>query len=132
MKRFFLVFAIGGALLGAAFASAAALNVNSGSLQAGTAELACDTSGVNVTNYSAELDGLTFNSLWVRDIDADCEGARVIVRIYDEVGGTNAICSNSNTQNATLVPLGGGDVQVTLNSACSVVAAEEIRVLIQH
>jgi hypothetical protein len=82
MKRLLAALLAGAAVFTIAFASAAALNVNGEVIQAGVDnDLTCDDS-VNA-NWGLETDTNQVSFVRIDDIDADCAGAQMWVRVND-------------------------------------------------
>ena len=132
MFKILISLAVALGLASVAYAAASEFQTTGQTVQISSAGTACQTSVAAISNINTELDGQTFNTFKVKNLDAACEGVRVIVRIYDDAApGGPPVCSNSATQNATLVPAGGGEVTVTLNSPCNIATADIIRILLQ-
>lgn len=81
MKKKMLTAVLGGtAVATLAFASASALTVNGGTLQAGAdGTLACDSNGVKV-NWGLETSDNSVRGVRITDIDPACAGAEMFVR----------------------------------------------------
>jgi hypothetical protein len=86
MKRIVVALVAGAAVFALAFGSAATLNVQGGSIQAGVdANLKCQP-GVNVLGWGLETDDGTVRSVRLGPFDAACGGNNVHVRISDDGG----------------------------------------------
>ncbi len=64
----------------AAFASASALSVDGGTIQAGSSHVKCDTNGVKV-NWGLETDDDSVRFVRVSKIDRDCKGATLFAKV---------------------------------------------------
>jgi hypothetical protein len=84
MKKKLLTAVLGGtAVATLAFASASALTVDGGTIQAGVdTSLACDENGVKA-NWGLETDDNTVRSVRISGIHADCAGAEMFVKVND-------------------------------------------------
>jgi hypothetical protein len=88
MKKLLIALVVGGALFGASFGAAAALNVNANTLQAGgDTNLVCDSSGVGVSwniQWSNAVGDYVIGSLvHVTGVDEACNGSSVVVTLTD-------------------------------------------------
>lgn len=109
MKKLIFALVVIAALATSAFASAAALQVDGGVLQAGTdTELRCDFDGVSVNAYGlntlpGDYEGVEY--IWVTGVDPACAGAKLFARAAlangtfltssgTAVGYTNVIVQN--------------------------------------
>ena len=82
MKRIMLALLVGGMVFGGVFAMAAALDVDGGTIQAGSdVELRCDANGVNVDGWALESDTGLVNGVRILNIDAACSGDDMFVKI---------------------------------------------------
>lgn len=85
MKRILVALMAGAAVFTLAFASAAVLNVNGNTIQAGVDnDLSCDLNGVNA-NWGLETTDNTVRNVRIVDIDPLCNGSEAFVSIN---GGT--------------------------------------------
>lgn len=83
MKRLLVALISGAAVFSIAFASAAALDVNGGTLQYGEDNQLTCTASANVTGWGAETD--TGQTSFVRiSYDPDCAGNDMFVKITDD------------------------------------------------
>ncbi|MCC7354828.1 MAG: hypothetical protein IT330_13875 [Anaerolineae bacterium] len=90
MKRVLGLLAILAILVAAVYASAAALNVDGGTIQGGgDTTLYCDDDGINVVAYGLNTypvnEGVEY--VTVNGVDDDCDGARIMGRIKTGGGG---------------------------------------------
>jgi hypothetical protein len=100
-KRLLIALFAGAAVFGAAFAFAAALDLNSDNLAAGDeVVVSCDTDGVTATYDVAYVagTGYTVSSVDVTGIDAACDGQSVGVTLTD---GGAVLASATGTADAT-------------------------------
>jgi hypothetical protein len=107
-----------------AFASAAALIVNGGTIQAGSdVDLVCDSDGVRVEGWGLETDTGLVHFVRVGNIWADCVGADIFANI---TGGGGAVLTQ--TVGVTI-----DDTTETLHfdDAVSAVAIEDIHIFIE-
>lgn len=82
MKRFLVALMAGTMVFSVAFASAAALIVNGGTIQAGEdLDLVCDSDGVNVEGWGLETDTGLVSFVRIGNIWADCVGADMFANI---------------------------------------------------
>jgi len=99
MKRLIVALLVGGAIFGAVFAAAAALNVDAGFLQAGSDDtLVCDADGVQIfyqDGWSSALDDFAITGVVVAGIDDTCDGKLVEVVLTDVNG--NWLASGATT-----------------------------------
>lgn len=80
MKRIITAL-VGGAFVATlAYASASALTVDGGTIQAGSDTVTCDSNGVKA-NWGLETDTNSVNSVRIADIDAACVGADLFVSV---------------------------------------------------
>jgi hypothetical protein len=95
MKRVFLAILIAGVLFGAVYASAARVDFNAGTLQAGIdTDLQCQESPLHVADYTYDHEGdlgdgsndLALNTIVLGVFDEECYDARVRLTLYDEDG----------------------------------------------
>ncbi len=97
MKRIITALAGGAAVATLAFASASVLQVDGGTIQAGSAGVTCDSDGVKV-NYGLETDTNSVNSVRIEGIDSACEGAEMFVAINgDRVGAVTLTAAASQS-----------------------------------
>lgn len=109
MKRFFIALIAGASVFAIAFAAAATLNVQGGTIQAGTdTSLYCDVDGVQA-NWGLETDDNTVRSVRITGIDAACEGNELFVKVRN---GTGTLLA----QGSAVAPAGGGQVTVAFPS----------------
>jgi hypothetical protein len=82
VKRFLVALMAGTMVFSVAFASAAALIVNGGTIQAGEdTDLVCDSDGVRVLGWGLETDTGLVSFVRVGNIWADCVGADMFANI---------------------------------------------------
>ena len=82
MKRFLIALMAGTVVFSVAFASAAGLIVNGGTIQAGQdLDLVCDSDGVRVEGWGLETDDGMVSFVRIGNIWADCVGADLFARI---------------------------------------------------
>ncbi len=84
LKRIAIALVAGAAVSTAAFASASALSVDGGTVQAGSSSVTCDTDGVKA-NWGLETDDSSVRSVRVTGVDPACAGATMFVKVD---GGT--------------------------------------------
>lgn len=81
MKKLITAVLAGTAVASLAFASASALKVDGGTIQAGASgSLKCDTDGVQA-NWGLETDDNSVRSVRISGIDAACAGAEMFVKV---------------------------------------------------
>lgn len=100
-----LVFIALMALLGAAFASAANLNVNGGTLQAGSyGDLTCDADGVEVAYTTNYVDGVwKVTDVVISGIDDTCSGTTIaVVLILDGESAVGPVSGTINDESITI------------------------------
>jgi hypothetical protein len=86
MKRILVALMAGAAVFTLAFASAAVLNVNGNTIQAGVdTDLSCDLNGVNADWGLETTDNLVYY-VKVVDIDPLCNGSDAFAKINDQAG----------------------------------------------
>jgi hypothetical protein len=84
MKRVIVALLIGGALFGAIYGLAAGLNVEGGTIQAGSdVDLICDEDGVQVLGWSLETNDGNVYAVRIGNIDEQCAGNDIFVSITD-------------------------------------------------
>ena len=123
MKRFLIALMAGAMVFAVAFAAAATLSVNGGTLQYGEDNSLTCTDSANVLGWGAELDdGLTYN---VRiEYDVACEGNDMFVRITDVNGGALAVVKKQ--------PLDAtGEVTLSFVTPLATTAIHDIHILIE-
>jgi hypothetical protein len=87
VKRLLIALLAGTAVFSVAFASAAGLIVNGGTIQAGSdTTLVCDADGVNVLGWGLETDDGLVYSVRIGGIDPACSGADMFANITGDVG----------------------------------------------
>lgn len=87
MLRKIAVLALLVVVIAAAFASAANLTVDGGTIQAGVDQsVYCDANGVYVDGWGLETDDDTVRSVRIGDIDTACKGSEMFVKVL----GANA------------------------------------------
>ena len=75
-------------LVAVAFGAAASLNVNGGAIQYGMDDdLTCDPDGVQVLGWGLETDDNTVYNVRIGEIDPNCVGNSLFVRVEDSSGG---------------------------------------------
>jgi hypothetical protein len=84
MRRTLAVLALSG-LVATVAGSAAVLNVDGSTIQAGSASVACDTEGVNA-NWGLETDDNSVRSVRISEVSADCIGDEMFIEVYDGAG----------------------------------------------
>lgn len=86
MKRLLFALIAGAMVFTVAFASAAALNVNGNTIQAGTdTDLACDDNGVNA-GWGLETGDNTVRYVRIEGIDPSCFGQELFVKVNSRPG----------------------------------------------
>lgn len=104
MKRLLLALIAGAMVFTVAFASAATLNVNGNTIQAGVdSNLACDADGVNAA-WGLETTDNTVRYVRIENIDAACAGQSLFLKINEQAGdayGPVAITGDSVTVHFT-------------------------------
>lgn len=114
MKRFLIALMAGAMVFAVAFAAAATLNVNGGTLQYGEDSSLTCTASANVDGWGADADLGTTN--YVRILYAPaCAGNDMFVRITDETGTTvrslsKALDASGSTGNLAFSPLDNEDI----------------------
>jgi len=91
MKRIILALAVGCAVFGVVFAAAAALNVNGGTLQAGTdTDLTCTDAPVQI-NWKTMTSGQDFVVIGAEVVFTDerCAGQKVLIATQSAPGAQN-------------------------------------------
>jgi hypothetical protein len=87
VKRFLVALMAGTMVFSVAFASAAALIVNGGTIQAGSdTDLVCDSDGVRVLGWGLETDTGLVSNVRIGNIWADCVGAEMFANITGSGG----------------------------------------------
>ena len=94
MKRLALALAAGAAVSTLAYASASALTVDGGTIQAGSSNVTCDTDGVKA-NWGLETDTNSVSNIRVSGIDEACIGADIFVKVN---GGTKLTTTITDVQ----------------------------------
>lgn len=124
MKRFLVAIMAGTMVFSVAFASAAALIVNGGTIQAGAdTDLVCDSDGVRVEGWGLETDdGLVYN-VRIGNIWADCVGAEIFANITG-AGGTELTEAGPVTIDDTIETL-------TFDDPVAAEAIEDIHIFIE-
>jgi hypothetical protein len=123
--RFLLSVVLALGIAAAAYGAAASLNVNGGTVQAGSASATCDDNHVTV-NYT--LDNLgQVDEVIVSDIDAACAGTDVFVTVEDS--GNNPIAALSGMA-ADL--MAGDDVTCGPNANVNPANIDEVKVVIAN
>lgn len=85
MKRFLVALLAGAMVFGAVFGLAASLDVDGGTIQAGSdTDLQCDEDGVRVDGWGLETDDGLVYFVRIHDIDDDCSSNDLFVNITDE------------------------------------------------
>lgn len=118
MKRLAVALVAGAAVSTLAYASASALAVDGGTIQAGADTTTCDDDGVKA-NWGLETDSNSVQFVRIEGIDAACAGAEVFVAVNGERVG-----------DATVVPApetAGDDVQVRVSLGEPYPTPESIR-----
>ena len=111
MKRYIIALIAGAAVFALAFGSAAALDVDAGTIQAGgDTELECDPDGVDVLigfDWSDAHDAYIVTGFIVSDIAAACSGGTISLTATD-VGGfeIETMFLGGIGDSATLTPAG--------------------------
>jgi hypothetical protein len=99
MKRFFVALLVGGMVFAGVFALAASLNVDGGTIQAGSdVDLTCDGDGVNVDGWGLETDDGKVSFVRIHNIDPDCSGDDIFVNITKygtKIAGGSATIPNN-------------------------------------
>jgi hypothetical protein len=95
MKRIITALAGGAVVATVAFASASALTVDAGTIQAGGGSVTCDTDGVKA-NWGLETDDNSVRFVRVSGIDEACEGAKIFVKV-DGGPTRNAVIDGEQT-----------------------------------
>lgn len=91
MKRLAVALVAGAAVSTVAYASASALAVDGGTIQAGAdTTLSCDADGVKA-NWGLETDDNSVRSVRITGIDAACAGAEIFVAVNGERVGDGTI-----------------------------------------
>ncbi len=91
MKRLAVALAAGAAVSTLAYASASALAVDGGTIQAGAdTTLSCDEDGVKA-NWGLETDDNSVRSVRITGIDAACAGTEIFVAVNGERVGKGTI-----------------------------------------
>ncbi|HEX5428827.1 MAG TPA: hypothetical protein VFX00_10915 [Pedococcus sp.] len=81
MKKRIITALAGGAVVATlAYASASALAVDGGTIQAGGDSVSCDTTGVNA-NWGLETDTNQVTSVRISNVDPACQGADMFVSV---------------------------------------------------
>jgi hypothetical protein len=95
MKRVFIAILVAGVLFGAVYASAARVDFDAGTLQAGIdTDLQCQESTLYVVDYTFDHHGnlgehsndLGLNTVVLGPFDRECAGVNVRLTLYDEDG----------------------------------------------
>ena len=87
MKRIIVALAAGSMVFAVAFGAAATLGVTGGTIQAGVdSTLYCDNDGVQVLGWGLETDDGKVYSVRLGNVDADCVGNDIFVRISNGAG----------------------------------------------
>lgn len=94
MKRVITALAGGAVVATVAYASASALNLDGGVIQAGSDSVACDTNGVKA-NWGLETDDNSVRSVRIDGIDANCAGADLFVSVNGAAAKKVAITGTS-------------------------------------
>lgn len=85
MKRLVIALLVGGAVFGMVYGLAATLNVDGGTIQAGSdVDLICDEDGVQVLGWGLETDDGKVYFVRIGNIDEQCAGNEIFVSITDE------------------------------------------------
>jgi hypothetical protein len=124
MKRLIVALLVGGALFGAVYGLAAGLNVEGGTIQAGSdVDLICDEDGVQVLGWGLETDDGNVYAVRIGNIDEQCAGNDIFVSITDtgvEIADGDAIiedeagdggdgCTDTTADEVcTRIPIPGG------------------------
>jgi hypothetical protein len=116
MKRLALALAAGAAVSTLAYASASALTVDGGTIQAGKATISCDTDGVEV-HWGLETDDNSVSYVKVTDIDAACTDATMFVKL-----------NNGDTESATIA---GGEVRFNIDPAMTAQSIKDLKIWIE-
>jgi hypothetical protein len=105
MKKKLLTAVLGGtAVATLAFASASALTVDGGTLQAGAySSLTCDSDGVKV-NWGLETGDNTVQNVRISGIDAACAGAKIFVKTNLMSNGVSAVVPEGASQVSIPLP----------------------------
>ncbi len=120
MKRLAVALAAGAAVSTVAYASASALAVDGGTIQAGTdTTLSCDADGVKA-NWGLETDDNSVRSVRITGIDSACAGAEMFVAVNGERVGTGTIPAPTTE---------GADVEVKVTFGEPFPTPESIRAL---
>ena len=124
MKRFLIALMAGTVVFSVAFASAAGLIVNGGTIQAGEdLDLVCDSDGVRVEGWGLETDDGMVSFVRIGNIWADCVGADLFANITG-AGGAELTEAGPVTIDDTIETL-------TFDTPVPAVAIEDIHVFIE-
>jgi len=129
MKRLIVALMVGGALFGAAWGAAAALNVTANDLQAGSVtDLKCDADGVHISYQDGweggDVDDFTVTHVVVAGINDACNGLLLEVVLTDING--NWLASGSVT-----ISMPGPNPAVPMNPQPLASAVEDVHVIIR-
>ncbi len=126
MKRLIVALLVGGVMFGTVFAVAAALNVGSGTIQAGgVTDLRCDENGVGVEAgwaWSNEAEAYVVTGIMISDIDESCDYINVTLTNIDgdalETFGLGGVGTSWTTPapTTTLLVAALEDIHVLLTS----------------
>jgi hypothetical protein len=124
VKRFFIALMAGTVVFSVAFASAAGLIVNGGTIQAGQdLDLVCDSDGVRVEGWGLETDDGMVSFVRIGNIWADCIGADLLANITG-AGGVELTEAGPVTIDDSIEIL-------TFDTPVPAVAIEDIHVFIE-
>lgn len=114
MLRFLMVLAVAGTIMAGAFASAAALGVNGGAIQAGVdATLYCDADGVTVAGWGLETDTDSVNGVRINGISTLCSGNDMFVKVFNSSGtviGQNNVTVTAVEHAFTFAPVNPANI----------------------
>jgi len=140
MKRLIVALLVGGVFFGAVYGLAATLNVEGGTIQAGSdVDLQCDEDGVQVLGWGLETNDGKVYFVRIGNIDEQCAGNDIFVSITDtgtEIADGDATIEDEATDGAdgctdptadevcTKIPIPGGvlaeditDIEVFIEGA---------------
>lgn len=126
MKRYLSALAVAALVFGVVLGSAAALDVNGGSVQVGSDGVKCDRNGVTVASYRVEAsnaDRPQSHGVRITGIHPRCEGADLFAKVLgdggDQLGyGSTSINGNQATvtyRNGTVTAKDIERVQITID-----------------
>lgn len=96
MKRLLTALLAGAAVFTIAFASAAQLGVNGQTIQAGVdTDLRCDFDGVDA-GWGLETDTNLVTSVRIENIDANCNGDTLFVKVNDSAATHSAVIDSTS------------------------------------